>query len=53
MPIRGGFTMDDVIESLAKWQMDPGKVRENVYRSATPRERERWHALRIKVPHNR
>ncbi len=37
--------MSDVVASLAQWQLDPSKVRENVYRSATPRERERWHAL--------
>ena len=37
--------MSDVITALARWQLDPGKVRQNVYRSATPRERERWHAL--------
>lgn len=37
--------MSTMVELLAKWQLDLGKVRENVYRSATPRERERWHAL--------
>ena len=37
--------MDNMTELLQKWQLDLGKVRNNVYRSATPRERERWHAL--------
>ena len=37
--------MNNMTELLQKWQLDLGKVRENVYRSATPRERERWHAL--------
>ena len=37
--------MDNVSELLAKWQVDLAKVRAGIYRSATPRERERWHAL--------
>ena len=35
----------DVAAVLARWGMDVGAVREQVYRAATPRERERWHAL--------
>ncbi len=30
---------------LARWQLDAGQVREQMYRAPTPRERERWHAL--------
>jgi transposase len=37
--------MNNMTELLQEWQLDLGKVRNNVYRSATPRERERWHAL--------
>lgn len=37
--------MNSMVELLEKWRLDLGKVREGVYRSATPRERERWHAL--------
>ncbi len=35
----------DVLALLQRWQLDVGQVRERVYRAATPRERERWHAL--------
>ncbi len=28
-----------------RWQVDVRRVREAVYRAASPRERERWHAL--------
>ena len=37
--------MSDIAELLDRWHLDLGKVREGVYRSATPRERERWHAV--------
>ncbi len=37
--------MVDMASVLAKWQLDVAAVRERVYRSATPRERERWHAV--------
>jgi hypothetical protein len=33
--------MSNVTELFEQWQLDLGKVREHVYRSATPRERER------------
>jgi transposase len=32
-------------EVLSRWQVDAATVREQMYRAATPRERERWHAL--------
>jgi len=37
--------MNDVLQVLERWQFDLKQVREQVYRAATPRERERWHAL--------
>ncbi len=37
--------MSDIQGGLARWGLDVGQVRERVYRAATPRERERWHAL--------
>jgi len=37
--------MNDVLVTLDRWQLDVKAVRERVYRAATPRERERWHAL--------
>ena len=37
--------MDEVLDVLKRWNLDLGKVRKRVYRAATPRERERWHAL--------
>ena len=37
--------MGDILVELGRWQLDVNKVREQVYRAATPRERERWHAL--------
>lgn len=37
--------MNDVLASLAQWQLDVRGVRERMYRAETPRERERWHAL--------
>lgn len=37
--------MSDMLLILGQWQLDVNKVREQVYRAPTPRERERWHAL--------
>lgn len=37
--------MSELFALLAQWHLDVGQVREQVYRAATPRERERWHAL--------
>jgi Homeodomain-like domain len=37
--------MDDMRDVLKRWNLDPGAVRDQVYRAATPRERERWHAV--------
>jgi transposase len=34
--------MDDFLE---RWQLNERQVRERMYRAATPRERERWHAI--------
>ena len=36
---------DELTEALARWQLDLPAVRTLMYRAATPRERERWHAL--------
>jgi transposase len=36
--------MSDIQAGLSRWGLDRGQVREQVYRAATPRERERWHA---------
>lgn len=35
--------------ALEHWKLDGPAVRERVYRAATPRERERWHALWLLV----
>jgi transposase len=37
--------MKDVLTMLGQWQLDVSAVRERMYRAATPRERERWHAM--------
>jgi hypothetical protein len=37
--------MDEVLDVVKRWKLDLGKVREQVYRAPTPRERERWHAV--------
>jgi len=37
--------MNDIRAMLERWQLGVNQVREQVYRAATPRERERWHAL--------
>jgi transposase len=34
--------MDDLLE---RWKLNERQVRERMYRAATPRERERWHAI--------
>ncbi len=36
--------MQDIQAGLARWGLDVGQVREQLYRAPTPRERERWHA---------
>ena len=37
--------MNDMLEMLGRWQLDAKAVREHMYCAATPRERERWHAV--------
>lgn len=37
--------MSEIAAALERWQMDVAAVRVRMYRSPTPRERERWHAL--------
>jgi len=37
--------MNDTLALFERWQLDVRRVREQVYRAPTPRERERWHAL--------
>ena len=37
--------MNEILVMLGQWQLDVKQVRDNVYRAATPRERERWHAV--------
>jgi transposase len=37
--------MNEMLDTLGRWQLDVKQVREWVYRAATPRERERWHAV--------
>jgi transposase len=37
--------MNELGDTLAHWQLDVGQVRRRMYGAATPRERERWHAL--------
>jgi hypothetical protein len=36
---------NDLTSAFARWQLDLAAVRTLMYRAATPRERERWHAL--------
>ena len=36
---------EEAEDLLSRWQLDLGAVRQRMYRSPTPRERERWHAL--------
>jgi Homeodomain-like domain len=35
----------DLQEVLSRWQVNEMMVREQMYHAATPRERERWHAV--------
>jgi transposase len=37
--------MKDVLKVLKKWDLNTDRVRLQMYRSPTPRERERWHAV--------
>jgi len=37
--------MNDTLVMLGHWQLDPKAVRQRMYGAATPRERERWHAI--------
>ncbi len=37
--------MQDIGTVLTRWELDERGLRERMYRSSTPRERERWHAL--------
>lgn len=41
--------MNVMMDMLGHWQLDVKQVRERVYRAATPRERERWHAIWLLV----
>jgi transposase len=40
---------DRIAATLARWELDVVAVRERVYQAATPRERERWHALWLRA----
>jgi hypothetical protein len=40
-----GDRMMDMAAMLHRWELDARQVRERMDRSATPRERERWHAI--------
>jgi transposase len=42
MVVQAGSELE---EALSRWQLDAAAVREGMYRAATARERERWHAL--------
>src|SRR4051794_35078642 len=44
-PQAGAGSMSEITAVLTHWQLDVRQVRERMYRAATPRERERWHAL--------
>ncbi len=37
--------MSDIQAGLTQWGLDVRQVRKRVYRAASPRARERWHAL--------
>ena len=37
--------MNDMLTTLGHWHLDSKAVRERIYSAATPRERERWHAV--------
>jgi hypothetical protein len=40
-----GDPMLEMTAMLQRWELDARQVRERMYRAATPRERERWHAI--------
>jgi hypothetical protein len=40
-----GWDVNDMLMWLGQWRLDLKAVREKMYRAATPRERERWHAI--------
>lgn len=37
--------MNEIAAAMERWHLDEKAVRERMYRAATPRERERWHAV--------
>ena len=39
--------MNDMLVTPRRWQLDVKAVRERMYGAPTPRERERWHAVRL------
>lgn len=41
--------MEEMRSLLARWRLTPDQVRQQIYRAATPRERERWHAFWLLV----
>lgn len=43
--IIGGVIMSDINGLMETWQLNLSQVRKRMYRAATARERERWHAL--------
>ncbi len=40
---------ESVAAALARWELDAAAVRARVDQAATPRERERWHALWLRA----
>jgi len=43
--VRGDVAVATMAKTLARWHLDERAVREQIYRAANPRERERLHAL--------
>ena len=41
--------MQEIGALLERWRMDEAEVRRRMYRAPTPRERERWHAMWLRV----
>jgi transposase len=41
--------MNEMLDTLVRWQLDEKEVRKRVYRAPTARERERWHAVWLLV----
>ena len=39
--------MSTMAAALARWKLDAAVLRDRMYRAANPRERGRWHALRV------